>query len=251
MDSSEWRGKKKRIELKIFSGDIQFLGETNKISRHIGILIPPGTRKKNSKESKKLKNWIYVQGIKPTKKKYFVLVRPVVTYEIADGINLATLFPQDLLQERDNMYLQVVNYILYGSGKLILGISDTSIQLIRTCLVLNWYQENKSSPIENTHASIMKVRTNSLIRNFLTINLVKSYISYIGKRNDPSSSGLIDDNGSDHINVNPFYSIYLKERIRQLPRQRQKKKSKNYLYVIKLHKHYDGIENMRNRRPYI
>ena len=68
----------------------------------------------------------------------------------------------------------------------------------------------------------MEVRTNGLIRNFLTINLVKSYISYIGKRNDPSSSGLIDDNGSNHINVNPFYSIYPKERIQQLLRQRQK-----------------------------
>ena len=51
-------------------------------------------------------------------------------------------------------------------------------------------------------------------------------ISYIGKRNDPSSSRLIDDNGSDHINVNLFYSIYLKERIQQLLRQRQKKKIK-------------------------
>nr|YP_010313832.1 RNA polymerase beta subunit [Rhoicissus digitata]UNA63397.1 RNA polymerase beta subunit [Rhoicissus digitata] len=215
--------KKKRIELKIFSGDIQFPGETNKISRHIGILIPPGTRKKNSKESKKLKNWIYVQGITPTKKKYFVLVRPVVTYEIADGINLATLFPQDLLQERDNMHLQVVNYILYGNGKPIRGISDTSIQLVRTCLVLNWYQDKKSSTIEKTHASFMEVRTNGLIRDFLTINLVKSYISYTGKRNDPSSSGLIADNGADHTNINPFYSIYPKERIQQLLRQRQKK----------------------------
>ena len=50
------------------------------------------------------------------------------------------------------MHLQVVNYILYGNGKPIQGISDTSIQLVRTCLVLNWYQEKKSSPIEKTHA---------------------------------------------------------------------------------------------------
>ena len=50
--------KKKRIELKIFSGNIHFPGERDKISRHSGILIPPGTGKTNSKESKKLKNWI-------------------------------------------------------------------------------------------------------------------------------------------------------------------------------------------------
>ena len=51
---------------------------------------------------------------------------------------------------------------------------------------------------------------------------MKSYISYTGKRNDPSSSGLIADNGSDHTNINPFFSIYPKKRVQQLLRQRQK-----------------------------
>ncbi|MGV7535330.1 hypothetical protein PJM52_29285, partial [Mycobacterium kansasii] len=86
----------KRIELKIFSGDIHFPGETDKISRHSGILIPPGTEKTNFKEYKNLKNWLYIQRMTPTKKKYFVLVRPVVTYQIMDGINLAKIFPPGL-----------------------------------------------------------------------------------------------------------------------------------------------------------
>lgn len=198
--------KKKSIELKIFSGDIHFPGEADKISRHSGILIPPGTEKKNSKESKtKLKNWIYVQRITPTKKKYFVLVRPVVTYEIADGINLAKLFPQDLLQEKDNVQLRVVNYILYGNGKSIRGIYHTSIQLVRTCLVLNWDQE-KNGSIEEVHASFVEVRANDLIRDFIRIELVKSTISYTGKRYDTEGSGLIPDNGLDRTNINPFYS---------------------------------------------
>nr|QCS25366.1 RpoC2 [Dipentodon sinicus] len=207
--------KKKKIELQIFSGDIHFPGETDKISRQSGILIPPGTGKTNSKESKKLKNWIYVQRITPTKKKYFVLVRPVVTYEIADGINLVTLFPQDLFREKDNMQLRVVNYILYGNGKPTRGISDTSIQLVRTCLVLNWAQDNKSSSIEEVYASFVEVSTNGLIRDFLRIDLVKSHILYIRKRNDPSGSGLISANGSNRTNRNPFYSIYSKARIQQ------------------------------------
>nr|YP_010504158.1 RNA polymerase beta'' subunit [Chrysosplenium biondianum]UXE32707.1 RNA polymerase beta'' subunit [Chrysosplenium biondianum] len=212
--------KKKGIELKIFSGNIYFPGETDKIVRHSGILIPPGTGKTNSKEkeSKKLKNWLYVQRITPTKKKYFVLVRPVVTYEIADGINLATLFPGDLLQERDNMKLRVVNYILYGNGKPIRGISDTSIQLVRTCLVLNWDQDKKSSSAGEAHASVVKVSTTGLIRDFLRISVVKSPLSYTGKRNSPSSSGLIYDNGSDHTNINPFYA---KARIQQSLSQNQ------------------------------
>nr|QUM11574.1 RNA polymerase beta'' subunit [Clivia caulescens] len=198
--------KKKSIELKIFSGDIHFPGETDKISRHSGILIPPGTEKKNSKESKKKwKNGIYVQRITPTKKKYFVLVRPVVTYEIADGINFAKLFPQDLLQGKDNVELKVVNYILYGNGKSIRGIYHTSIQLVRTCLVLNWDQEKKGS-IEEVRASFVEVRANDLIRDFIRIELVKSTISYAGKRYDTAGSGLIPDNGLDRTNINPFYS---------------------------------------------
>nr|ATL60102.1 RNA polymerase beta'' subunit [Sipanea sp. Rova et al. 1981] len=219
--------KKKGIELKIFSGDIHFPGETDKISRHSGVLIPipPGTGKRNSKESKKLKNWIYVQRITPSKKRYFILVRPVITYEIRDGLNLETLFPPDLLQERDNVRLRVVNYILYGKGKPIRGISDTSIQLVRTCLVLNWDQDKKkSSSSEEAHASFVEIRTNGLIRHFLRINLVKSTISYIGKRNDTSGSGLLFDNGSDCTNINPFSSIYYsysKARIQQFPNPNQ------------------------------
>nr|YP_010686346.1 RNA polymerase beta'' subunit [Cyclamen rohlfsianum]WBR35253.1 RNA polymerase beta'' subunit [Cyclamen rohlfsianum] len=207
--------KKKRIELKIFSGDIHFTGETDKISRHSGILIPTGIGKKNDKASKKLKNWIYVQRITLTKKKYFVLVRPVVTYEITDGINLARLFPPDLLQERDNLQLQVINYILYGNGKPIRGISDTSIQLVRTCLILNWEQDKKSSSIEKARASFVEIRTNYLMRDFLIIDLVKSFISYTRKRNDLSYSGLIPDNESDR--TNPFAStfLYSKTKIQQ------------------------------------
>nr|YP_010142966.1 RNA polymerase beta'' subunit [Meconopsis horridula]QQL04081.1 RNA polymerase beta'' subunit [Meconopsis horridula] len=216
--------KKKRIELKIFSGDIHFPGETDKISWHSGILIPPGTRKgkKNAEESKKPKNWIYVQRITPIKKKFFVLVRPVVTYEIADGINLATLFPHDLLQERDNVQLRVVNYILYGNGKPIRGIYHTSIQLVRTCLVLNWNYDKKGSSIEEVHASFVEVRVNNLIRYFIRMDLVKSPISYTRKRNDRGGSGLIwiPDNGSDRANLNPF-SFYSKARIQQAFTQHQ------------------------------
>nr|YP_010034673.1 RNA polymerase beta'' subunit [Aponogeton rehmannii]QOX09472.1 RNA polymerase beta'' subunit [Aponogeton rehmannii]UGC01939.1 RNA polymerase beta'' subunit [Aponogeton rehmannii] len=197
--------KKKSIELKIFSGDIHFPGETDKISRHSGILIPPGTRKKKSKESKKWKNWIYVQRITPTKKKYFVSVRSVVTYKIADGINLATFFPQDPLRERDNVQLRVVNYILYGNGKPIRGIYHTSsIQLVRTCLVFNWDHE-KNGSIEEVHASFVEIRTNNLIRDFVRIELVQPPILYIVKRDDKAGSGFICHNELDCTNINPFY----------------------------------------------
>nr|QUB07508.1 RNA polymerase beta'' subunit [Limonium bicolor] len=205
--------KKKKIELKIFSGDIHFPRETDKVSRHSGILIPPRSGQQNSMESNNLKNGIYVQMITPTNKRYFVLVRPVVTYEMTDSISLATLFPQDLLEERDKVQLRVVNYILYGNGNPIRGISDISLQFVRTCLVLNWDQDKKNSSIEEARASLVEVKTNGMIQNFLRINLVKSTFSYAGKRNDLSGSELLYDNGSDHLN--PFYSSYSKARLQQ------------------------------------
>nr|WOC90905.1 RNA polymerase beta'' subunit [Utricularia arenaria] len=214
--------KKKRIELQILAGDIHFPGEVDKISRHSGVLITLGTRKQNAKESKKSKNWIYVQRITPSKKKYFVLVRPVVTYEIKDGITLATLFPPDLLQERDNVKLRVVNYILYGNGKTIRGISHTTIQLVRTCLVLNWEQGKKSSLRQDARAYFVELRSKGLIRHFIRITLAKSTISYIGKRNYPLVSGLVSANGSDCANINPFSDLYSKARSQQPINQNQR-----------------------------
>nr|QBA69277.1 RNA polymerase beta'' subunit [Amphilophium glaziovii] len=215
---------KEGIELKIFSGDIHFPGKPDKISRHSGVLIPPGTGKQNSKESKKWKNGIYVQRIRLSKKKYFVLVRPVITYEITDSITFATLFHTDLLQERDNVQLRLVNYIFYGNGKrkLIQLISDTNIQLVRTCLVLNWDQDKKSSSSQEARASFVEIKANGLIRHFLRIDLVQSTISYIGKRNDPSGSGLLFDNGSTCANINLFSSIYSKAKIQQPLNQNQR-----------------------------
>nr|WRO39571.1 RNA polymerase beta'' subunit [Corethrodendron fruticosum] len=208
--------KKKKIELKIFSGNIHFPREIDKISRHNAILIPPGmVKKKKWKESKKMNNWTYVQWIATTKKKYFVLVRPVILYEIPDSINFGKLFPQDLFQERDNLELKVLNYILYGNGKSIRGISDTRVQLVRTCLVLNWDQHKKNSSIEEALASFVEVSTNGLIESFLRIDLVKSHTSYIRKRNDPSGLRLMSDNESDRINMNPFFSIHSKAKIQQ------------------------------------
>nr|AIJ28281.1 RNA polymerase beta' subunit [Trifolium pratense] len=207
--------KKKKIELKIFSGNIHFPGKGDTISRDSAILIPPGTVKKKRKESKKINNWIYVQWIPTTKKKYLVLVRPVILYEIPDSIHFVKLFPQDLFQERDNLELKVVNYILFGNEKSIQGISDTGIQLVRTCLVLNWDQGKKSSSIEEAPASFVEVCTNGLVEYFLRIDLVKSNTSYMRKRNDPSGLGLIADNELDRININPFFSIHSKAKIQQ------------------------------------
>nr|YP_009346171.1 RNA polymerase beta'' subunit [Streptochaeta spicata]AOR40736.1 RNA polymerase beta'' subunit [Streptochaeta spicata] len=193
--------KKSYTELKIFSGDIHFPEEADKILG--GILIPPEREKNDSKESKKRKNWIYVQRKKiiKNKEKYFVSVRPAVAYEMDEGKNLATLFPRDLLQEKDSLQLRVVNFISHENSKLTQRIYHTNSQFVRTCLVVNWEQEEK----EEVHASLVEVRANDLIRDFIRIELVKSSISYTARRYDRTSSGPIP-NKLDRTNTNSFYS---------------------------------------------
>ncbi|KAL4179205.1 hypothetical protein AMTRI_Chr13g86170 [Amborella trichopoda] len=161
-----------RVTLNIRS---QVGGLTDNISQYSGILIPPG-RVKNAES--KFKYWIYVQRITSIKKKYF-----------------------------NNLQLRVINYILYGDGKPIRGIFHTSIQLVRTCLVLNWDQDWDGSIEEGeAYTSLVEVRVNDLIRNFIRIDLVKSPTSSIGKDNDMAGSGLIPNNGSNRIYTNPFFS---------------------------------------------
>nr|QCO74635.1 RNA polymerase beta' subunit [Cleistogenes sp. BM-2019] len=194
--------KKSHTELKIFSGDIHFPEEADKI---LGAsLIPPEREKKDSKDSKKRKNWVYVQRKKilKSKEKYFVSVRPAVAYEMDEGRNLARLFPQDLLQEEDNLQLRLVNFISHENSKLTQRIYHTNSQFVRTCLVVNWEQEEK----EGAHASLVELRTNDLIRDFLRIELVKSTISYTRRRYDRTSAGPIPNNRLDRNNTNSFYS---------------------------------------------
>ena len=194
--------KKSHTELKIFSGDIHFPEEADKVLG--GCLIPPERQKKDSKESKKRKNWVYVQRKKilKSKEKYFVSIRPAVAYEMDEGRNLATLFPQDLLQEEDNLQVRLVNFISHENSKLTQRIYHTNSQFVRTCLVVNWEQEEK----EKAGASLVEVRANDLIRDFLRIELVKCTISYTRKRYDRTSAGPIPHNRLDRTNKNSFYS---------------------------------------------
>nr|AIX11058.1 RNA polymerase beta' subunit [Najas filifolia] len=205
--------KEKEIQLTIFSGNIHFPADRKtdkKIFRHSSIFISGGRRKEDFKESKQTKKGIYVQGITLTKNKYFLLARPVVTYQITDGIQFPTFFPQDPLQERGNVQLRIANYILYGNNKLVPGFYPRS-QFVRTCLVLNWDQETNSS-LEEVHASFVEIRTKVLIRDFIRMELGQPSISYLvkRKRRDARGSGFIC---LDCNNINPFYS---KSKIRPL-----------------------------------
>nr|YP_010245174.1 RNA polymerase beta'' subunit [Echinaria capitata]QTJ28732.1 RNA polymerase beta'' subunit [Echinaria capitata] len=256
--------KKNHTELKIFSGDIYFPEEADKVLG--GCLIPPERQKKDSKESKKRKNWVYVQRKKiiKSKEKYFFSIRPAVAYEMDEGRNLATLFPQDLLQEEDNLQLRLANFISHENSKLTQRIYHTNSQFVRTCLVVNWEQEEK----EKAGASLVEVRTNDLIRDFLRIELVKCTISYTRKRYDRTSTGPIPHNRLDRTNKNKN-SFYSKAKIESLSQHQHQEaigtllnRNKEYqslmillasncsqIGLFKNSKHSNGIKELNRRIP--
>nr|ARX11551.1 RNA polymerase beta subunit-2 [Ginkgo biloba]AWJ59874.1 RNA polymerase beta subunit-2 [Ginkgo biloba]AWJ60129.1 RNA polymerase beta subunit-2 [Ginkgo biloba]AWJ60299.1 RNA polymerase beta subunit-2 [Ginkgo biloba] len=183
---------RKKIEVRILPGDIYFPGEIHEISRHNGTLIPPGKIIFDEFQSV---NWIYFQWITPHKEKPFVPVRSAAEYGIHDGSNRTAPFYLDLLGEEDNLQVQVGNYILYGDGEQIQVISDTSIQLVRTCSVLNWEQKDS---MEEAYAFLTEVRINEVVRNFLQISLMK-YPG--GKRKNVTGSKFLFHNRSDQTNT--------------------------------------------------
>jgi DNA-directed RNA polymerase subunit beta' len=139
VDWSEWR-EKSHTELKIFSRDIHFPEEADKILG--GSLIPLEREKQILRNKKKEKMGLCSkEKIVKSKEKYFVSVRPAVAYETYEGINLATLFPQDLLQEEDNLQLRLVNFISHENNKLTQRIYHTNSQFVWNCLIVNWEQE--------------------------------------------------------------------------------------------------------------
>ena len=100
-----------------------------------------------------------------------------------------------------------VNRTLATLRKAELGFLGLIVE--KSCLVVNWEQEEK----EKAGASLVEVRANDLIRDFLRIELVKSTISYTRKRYDRTSAGPIPHNRLDRANINSFYS---KEKIESL-----------------------------------
>ena len=104
-----------------------------------------------------------------------------------------------------------VNRTLATLRKAELGFLGLIVE--KSCLVVNWEQEEK----EKAGASLVEVRANDLIRDFLRIELVKSTISYTRKRYDRTSAGPIPHNRLDRANINSFYSKAKIESLSQHP----------------------------------
>lgn len=174
--------KNNSFKIKIIPGSIYYPKEKQKNFKQNGILIPPG---KKIFEKFQAKNWIYLEWVILSKDNSFFLIRPAIEYKIISNDNslkLSIPFFLDFLKEQQVVKIKTVKYILYQDGEEVEILNNNPIQLIQSCLILNW--ETKLC-IKEAHISFVKIRINKIIKNFFQINLINDFNldSKINKRN--------------------------------------------------------------------
>jgi len=161
-----------KLKIKIIPGTIYYPKKKQKTFKQNDILIPPG---KKFFEQFQAKNWIYLEWVVLSKNNSFFLIRPAIEYKITfndNSLNLAIPFFLDFLKEQQLIKIKTVNYIFYQDDEEIEIINNKNIQLIQTCLILNW--ETKIC-IKEAHISFIKIRINKIIKIFFQINLLNNF----------------------------------------------------------------------------
>nr|YP_010917740.1 RNA polymerase subunit beta'' [Encalypta ciliata]UVG41326.1 RNA polymerase subunit beta'' [Encalypta ciliata] len=160
------------FKIKILPGSIYYPKQKQKNFKQNGILIPP---EEKIFEQFRAKNWIYLEWIVLSKDNSFFLIRPAIEYKITfndNALNLPIPFSLDLVKEQETIKIQTIKYILYKDDEEVEIINNNNIQLIQSCLILNW--ETKIF-IKEAHISFVKIRINKIIKNFFQISLIQHF----------------------------------------------------------------------------
>jgi DNA-directed RNA polymerase subunit beta' len=163
------RKKFNTFEIKILPGSIYYPKQKQQNFKQNGFLIAPGEK---FFEQFRAKNWIYLEWIVLSKNNSFFLLRPAVEYKITSNentLNLPIPFFFNFLKEQQLVKIQTIKYIFYQDGEEIQILNNTEIQLIQSCLILNW--ETKIF-IKEAYISFVKIRINKIIKFFFQISLI-------------------------------------------------------------------------------
>nr|YP_009920464.1 RNA polymerase beta'' subunit [Syntrichia filaris]QMQ99608.1 RNA polymerase beta'' subunit [Syntrichia filaris] len=169
--------KHNNFKIKIIPGTIYYPKKKQKTFKQHDILVPPG---KKLFDQFQAKNWIYLEWIALSKDNSFFLIRPAIEYKIIfndNKLNLAIPFFLDFLKQQQAVKVKTVNYIFYQDGEEVEILNNNNnnnnnIQLIQTCLILNW--ETQIS-IKEAHISFIKIRINKVVKTFFQFNLINNF----------------------------------------------------------------------------
>ena len=171
---------KRSIEIRILPGYIYYPKQKASVSKQSDTLIPPGN---TILDEFKSDDWIYLQPITSSKgragrRKTSVSIRPVREYNISDDSSIHITPSSGMPKTWECPKIQISTYISYQDGEEVGPGNNKSIQLVQTCLVVNW-QEFR--PLKGAYTSLTNIRINSLLSTFLQINPVEFNNPFFGK----------------------------------------------------------------------
>nr|AXZ97051.1 RNA polymerase beta'' chain [Callistopteris apiifolia] len=150
----------KSIEIRLLPGYIYYPKKMITMSEQSDALIPPGDLILGGFRSD---DWVYIQSIASSKRKrkISVSIRPVIEYNISKD-SLLPIAPSSKLSKA-----QAFQYIFYGDGEEIRIRSNKTIQLVQTCLVVDWPECYLSG---KTYMSFINIKINNNLTTFLQLD---------------------------------------------------------------------------------
>nr|YP_009691001.1 RNA polymerase beta'' subunit [Saccoloma inaequale]QEG57781.1 RNA polymerase beta'' subunit [Saccoloma inaequale] len=164
------------IQIKILPGYIHNAERISSIPLQGDNLIVSGNKIFGEIKSK---NWVYLQPVTLyRKRKTSVPVRPVVEYNVSSDslLQVQVVSCRERPETQQCTKAKVFTYISHRNGEKIEVINHTAIQLVRTCLVIDWRRHLRQSlPKGKASVSLTSVRINNLLSTFFQVNLLLSF----------------------------------------------------------------------------
>lgn len=159
------------IEIRILPGYIHNPERVTSIPKQGDTLIAPG----NSIFTEfKSENWGYLQSVTLyRKRKTSVPVRPVVEYNISNNSLVRVTSHPEKPKTQKCPKIESFTYISYKNGEKIEISNHTTIQLVRTCLMVDWQEYfYQLFSIRNAYLSLISVRLNNIFSTFIQVNSI-------------------------------------------------------------------------------
>nr|YP_009690557.1 RNA polymerase beta'' subunit [Lindsaea linearis]QEG57337.1 RNA polymerase beta'' subunit [Lindsaea linearis] len=160
-------------EIKVLPGYIYNLEEATSIASRSNYLVASGNEILRESE---YKNWVYIQPIRIyRKRRTSVSVRPVVEYSLLRDFSTQVDSCPNKPETKKCVKAELFTCIFYRNGERVEVINHTTVQLIQTCLVTNWQQEQdlcQTLTTGNAYVSLISVGINNLFNTFPQIDLL-------------------------------------------------------------------------------
>nr|YP_009547460.1 RNA polymerase beta'' subunit [Cheilanthes micropteris]AYW15456.1 RNA polymerase beta'' subunit [Cheilanthes micropteris] len=158
---------------KILPGSIYNPKKLANILQRDNTLIAPGNM---IFDEIQVKNWVYFKPLMfRGKRKPSVLVTPVTEYDVSNKslAQVGSDFDKPKTQRRAKA--ETLSFICCRNGEKIEVINHTAIQLIRTCLIIEWQRYlHENLPGKRNYLSLISVKISHLLNTFFQVNPMMS-----------------------------------------------------------------------------